>query len=503
MATSLKELIVTYQANAQPVLNALNKVDSHIRKTSQSLTTLGSSFKDLGQELSLALSLPFVLFTKSSVSALADIQSLEAGLSSILEKFNTGLPIEEAATKELDFLRQTADELGVSFRSITRSYIQYLASSNDSLETSRKVIKSFLGVGSALGMSSAQVELMVKALQQMQSKTKISAEELKGQLGDTMPGAIKLFADSVGVGTKEFLQMMEQGKISSTILSDVADTINKKWGSAIDKGSKTIRANMNRVVNALYQVRIEVGKGLDEFVGLNNKLEKLSNWLNNLAKNFNRLDYEGKKIILSLGIFLIVIGPLILVLGTFSRLIGILWLGLRSIIISINFLIGLLPVLFGTLRRIMLLFAANPLGAFLIATVLIITYWRKIVDLFKKAKAFVGKFIPTFKEIKDRQSKIDYSPTNYKPLFDSISSGIVSSVGSLNNFLAERNLLPESFLKGGAYNQPMNNQKVVNNNLTVNIPQGTSSTDSESIKSAIKAALSEENRQSYIEVGAQ
>jgi hypothetical protein len=43
----------------------------------------------------------------------------------------------------------------------------------------------------------------------------------------------------------------------------------------------------------------------------------------------------------------------------------------------------------------------------------------------------------------------------------------------------------------------------VNNNLTVNIPPGTSSSDSQSIKSAIKAALFEENRQSYIEVGAQ
>ena len=90
MATSLKELIVTYQANTKPVLDALNKIDFQIRKTSQNLTTLGSSFRGLGTELSLALSLPFALFGKSSVQALADMQSLEAGFSSVLEKFNIG-----------------------------------------------------------------------------------------------------------------------------------------------------------------------------------------------------------------------------------------------------------------------------------------------------------------------------------------------------------------------------------------------------------------------------
>jgi len=48
-----------------------------------------------------------------------------------------------------------------------------------------------------------------------------------------------------------------------------------------------------------------------------------------------------------------------------------------------------------------------------------------------------------------------------------------------------------------------NNQKTINNNLTVNIPPGTSALDTLGIKTAIKQALQEENRQSYIELGAQ
>ena len=76
-------------------------------------------------------------------------------------------------------------------------------------------------------------------------------------------------------------------------------------------------------------------------------------------------------------------------------------------------------------------------------------------------------------------------------------------VGSFNNFLAQRDLLPDSFLSGGVNSSPLTNQRTVNNSLTVNIPSGMGAGDATSIKSAIKQALQEENRQTYIELGAQ
>ena len=293
-----------------------------------------------------------------------------------------------------------------------------------------------------------------------------------------MPGAIKLFADAAGVGTAEFLKMMEQGQVSSKILSDVADLINKQWGASIDKGSKTIRANMNRVLNAFYQVRIEVGKGLDEFTGLNNRLGKLANWLNKVAINFRRLDDEGKKILLSFGIFVAVIGPLLVIIGTLIRLVGLAFLGFTFITGSIKFLIGIVPRLITALRAIMMVFALNPLGAFITATLAIIYYWKEIVDLFKKAIEWISKISISgiWDKVKDFSGKITSNITNG-------ANDAISGTTS-NNSIA-------------------NNQKTVNNNLTVNIPPGTSAADSSAIKNSIFAALSEQNRQSYIEVGAQ
>lgn len=500
MALSLKELIITYQANAAPVIDALNRIDAKLKTTSQQLNATGAAFTRMGTELGLMLSLPLALFGKASVNALADMQSLEAGFSSVMEKFKTGLPIEEATSQELKFLKQTASELGVSFQTIAKPYLQYLASSRDTLEVSRHTIKAFLGVGSALGMSRPQVELMIKALQQMQSKGQVMAEELKGQLGDTMPGAIKLFADAAGVGTAEFLKMMEAGKVSSTILTDVADVINREWGGAIEKGSKTIRANMNRVSDALYAVRVEVGKGLDEFTGLNNKLGALAEWLQRVASNFSRLDKEAKAIILSVGIFLTALAPVLLILGGLIRLVAIAITLFRGIWGAVLLLGSAFRLLIVPMRAFMLLMAANPLVAFLTATALIITYWKEIVQLFKDAWGWIAKITGSKEDIANRQKNIDYSPTDFKPLLSSIGSGIVGGVDSFNNFLAQRSLLPESFKTGGAFNNPTNNTNKTNN-LTFNFSAGTSASDAKSIEEAVKNALGEANKNAYMELG--
>jgi hypothetical protein len=88
-----------------------------------------------------------------------------------------------------------------------------------------------------------------------------------------------------------------------------------------------------------------------------------------------------------------------------------------------------------------------------------------------------------------------------KVVLDFVVDKVDSKLSKIGETTAGSNqAISNPALIGGAI---ANNQKTVTNNLTVNIPPGTSSSDSASIKNAIFAALSEQNRQSYIEVGAQ
>lgn len=511
MATSLKELIVTFEANAKPVVNALNHIDAKLKHTTRSLRSTGESFTRLGKEIGLTLSLPLAALGGASIKATADIQSLEASLTSVLAKFATGLPIQEAVANEIDHLKAVTTSLGVSFSASVKPYTRYLAASKDSLETNRKVIKSFLGLSAGLGLTSEDVNRVIRALEQMQSKGKVMSEELKLQLGDAVPGAVGLFAEAMGVSEAQLFKLMEQGKVSSDVLSKVAYTIDKKYGAAIDKGSKTIRANANRISNAFYMLRVNVGRGMDETFKINNKMASFATWLTKVSNNFSRLDENGKKVILSVGLLVAGLAPLLIILGSIAKILAIAVLGFMVLTKPLILLVGLLPKIVAGFRALALVAAMNPLGAFVAATVTIVTYWREIIDLFKKAGSFIGRAgskiwgaLPDWtKPNMNRMNNVDYSPTDFKKVFKAVGSGINSFTSGFNNFLSERDLLPDSYLKAGPYNSPMNNQKNINNNLTVNIPPGMSGSDATGIKDAIKQALQEENRQSYIELGAQ
>jgi tape measure domain-containing protein len=478
MATSLKELIVTFQANAKPVISALNQIDAKLQHTTRSLRSTGESFTRLGKEIGLTLSLPIAALGGASLKAAADIQSLEASLTSVLAKFDTGLSIEQAVSNEIEHLKDVTNELGVSFSASVGPYTRYLAASKDSLETNRKVIRSFLGLSAGLGLTTQDVDRVIRALEQMQSKGKVMAEELKLQLGDAVPGAVGLFAEAMNVTEAELFKMMEQGEVSSSVLADVANTIDKKYGAAIDKGSKTIRANTNRIANAFYMLRVNVGRGMDETFKINDKMAAFAEWLTKVSNNFARLDENGKKVILSIGLFLAVVGPLLIALGAIARILSFAVLGFNLLIKPILLLVNFLPKIIAGFRLLGLVMAANPLGAFIAATSIIIIYWKEIVGLFEKAMDWLSKISLSgvWEKFKDfagfGDAKIDAGATN-----------AISTPQTTSNVLT--------------------NQRTVNNNLTVNIPPGMSAGDATSVKAAVKQALEEENRQTYIELGAQ
>lgn len=423
---ALKELIITFQANAKPVVDALQRVDKRLKhtdtrlqKTRMSLKKLGDTFSEVGRQLGLMIGLPLAAMGAASLKAEAQMESLRATLSSVLERYDTGLPIQQAVTKEITNLKNVTDELGVSLTNAIDPYVKYLAASKDSLQTNRKVIRAFLGMSSALGLNRIDVDRMIRALEQMQSKGVVMSEELKLQLGDIVPGAVKLFADAVGVSTKELFKMMKQGQVSSKILTKVADVINKKYGLAIKKGAETIRANANRISNAFYLLKVNVGSGLDEVFNVNKNMAKFADWLKKVAEDFARLNKRGKQLILWLTFG---VGGIIVISAALGALIKILRLGgeaiyllmivplrilskvawavsgiiIKVLIRSIRLLIGVLIELAEALIPIIGL-PALLAGLFVIAAYLIIKHWSSIKHLFVDIYNWVEKLIDKIK----------------------------------------------------------------------------------------------------------
>ena len=64
-----------------------------------------------------------------------------------------------------------------------------------------------------MGLSVENQERAFLALNQMMSKGTVQAEELRGQLGEALPGAFGIMAKAVGVTEKELQNMMKAGEV--------------------------------------------------------------------------------------------------------------------------------------------------------------------------------------------------------------------------------------------------------------------------------------------------
>jgi tape measure domain-containing protein len=496
MATSLKELIVTYEANAKPVLDALNQVDAKIKATSKSLLTVGDSFRKAGFELSASLTAPLGLLSVKALQASADFEALKMQMEVL-----TG----SAAEGERVFNRL------VKFAAETPFELNQLAKATNTLmgfgETADEAYDHLKLIGDIAAVSGGDFNGITVAFGQVSAAGRLMGQDLLQLVNNGVP-AIKMLADEMGVPKERIKDLVSEGKVTFPILVRAFERATSKGGmfeGGMEKLSRTSRGVWSTFKDNVNIALAKFGDEMQKSFNLTSKLEKFGQWIGRLAENFSKLYPETKKNIFIILGLAAVIGPLLILLGTLIRLVGLAAIGFSALLTPFRFIISLFPAIIAGFRALTLLMMANPLAAFVTASLLILTYWKEIVEIFKKAGAWIGKFLPSMGEIKENQSNADYSPTDYKPALKAAGSLVSNGIGSLNNFLAEKNLLPDSFLKGGSNNSPMaaGPGKVVNHNLTVNIPPGTSAADALSIKNSIRKALQEENRQSYIELGAQ
>ena len=78
----------------------------------------------------------------------------------------------------------------------------------------RDAEKAFVGVAAGIrgtGGSLEQLDSALLATTQVFAKGKVSAEELRQQIGERLPGAFSLFAESMGMTPQELDKALEKG----------------------------------------------------------------------------------------------------------------------------------------------------------------------------------------------------------------------------------------------------------------------------------------------------
>lgn len=216
------------------------------------------------------------------------------GLIKETERYNKALQqvteTQEEYIKQQSFLLKISNDYGINLNTLTESYTKfYVATKNTNLEgaETQRIFDSVAKASAVMGLSSEDAEGALKALGQMISKGKIQAEELRGQLGDRLPGAFSIMADALGVTTGELDKMLKQGQLmAEDVLPKFATQLEITFG--LDKVDKvdTLQAAQTRLTNSwiAFVKSVEDGNGaIANFA--KTALNGITNVLNALSKS--------------------------------------------------------------------------------------------------------------------------------------------------------------------------------------------------------------------------
>jgi tape measure domain-containing protein len=172
-----------------------------------------------------------------------------------------------------------------------------------SADSVRKTFESVAKASTAMGLSAEETEGIFLALGQMISKGTVQAEELRGQLGERLPGAFNLAAQSMGVTTFQLNKMLEQGQVvTADFLPKFVAELDKTYSAGAKLGSDGLNANLNRLNSAFTNMYNTVGGLLtptfNELLKIGASfVNTISGWINGTNTLKGVLDSSTKSIL--------------------------------------------------------------------------------------------------------------------------------------------------------------------------------------------------------------
>lgn len=154
------------------------------------------------------------------------------------------------AQEQLDYVYEVSNRLGLQFQDTAESAKTFFASMKGTAieQDANRIFEAVSKAATALSLSQEQVQGVYLALGQMASKGKVQAEELRGQLGERLPGAFQMAAEAMGMTTAELDKAMELGQVTAEeMLPKLADVLENRFGRAAEQAADGLQQGLNRV----------------------------------------------------------------------------------------------------------------------------------------------------------------------------------------------------------------------------------------------------------------
>ena len=289
MSNNDGRVIINIDSNAQKAAQDFNALDRAVKKTDTDTKAFSGSANVLKNALG-AIGVGYatsqlVNLGKSAVNTSMDFQAL-------VNRMNAAAGNKSIGADSLAYIREQADRLGLEFRTTADSFAGFEAAalrSGLTLGQTKQIFTDVSTAATSMQLSTEKVQLVFKALEQISGKGTVSMEELRQQLGDQLPGAFEIAAQSMGMTTKAFYDAVANGEVlSSEFLPKFAKAVREQLGGSAEEASTQLRASLNRLNTDLMDssnawgslLQPSVQKGVEAFRGAAQASTTLANTLN-------------------------------------------------------------------------------------------------------------------------------------------------------------------------------------------------------------------------------
>ena len=216
----------------------------------------------------------------------AEINSMKialAGVSKSAEDYNRSFASVIEISKEFLF---PIDKAIGEFTKLKASVV----GAGFGTEEATDVFKGFAAAILATGGDAEKLSGALLAASQVFSKNKAQAEEIRGQIGERLPGAFATLAGSIGVSTQELDKMLRDGKVSTKNFVEFSRTLFAQYSSTAETlGSSPEKAGQ-RLQVALSFATLEYGGFFQKVgAGFQDYLTNLVNFATENKQNFIKI----------------------------------------------------------------------------------------------------------------------------------------------------------------------------------------------------------------------
>ena len=260
--------IVVDSATAKRGIDVLvDSVQRMKRSFEQAETSTDKFFTNLTTGLDRAQS-AFMSF-RNVVASMASTITIFKQLGDHISKFQAFISAMSVsvggvrqARSEYSFLMDMSNRLGVSVNSLSHNYSQLAAATNGTAITTnrlRNIFESFSIAARVMHLSTIDTRLMFYALTQMVSKGSVSMEELRRQLGEKLPGAMKIAANSVNATADQLEAAIRKGIVDPTkFLPIFADAVRTTFSPGLALAMQAFDAELNRMTNSVQALIVQM-----------------------------------------------------------------------------------------------------------------------------------------------------------------------------------------------------------------------------------------------------